>query len=432
MTVIDAIMGSGKTSYAIQYINEHPEKSFVYCTPFLAEVQRIKESCPDANFREPSYADGRKIDSFNNLLMSGENIVLTHSTFTNANDQTIEYIKNSDYILILDETINTLEDFNNVCSDATQRVKKADIKMLLECGFIVVDSYGKVSWSGNSYLGSKFTDVERFAKNGTLLYLDGSMLVWEFPAHIFDLFSDVMVLTYLFNGSILKPYFQYHDIAWTLKSVECINKEYFLTDYKDNSEIIVRCRSLIDVFDNTKANNYKNKSLSKNWYHKNIAELKQLRNHLNNFFRNVKKAKAEDILWTCPKDYESYLKGAGYISVRRLTAEEKKLPDVEKEKLEKRLSCFLPCNAKATNDYKDRSVLAYCSNMFLNPFIKKYFERKAVKDNIQIEVNEDLFALSCMLQWIWRSRIRDEKPISIYIPSMRMRKLFDDWLNLRL
>jgi len=34
-----------------------------------------------------------------------------------------------------------------------------------------------------------------------------------------------------------------------------------------------------------------------------------------------------------------------------------------------------------------------------------------------------------MLQWIFRSSIRDNKPINIYIPSSRMRNLLVKWLN---
>lgn len=429
MIVVDSIMGSGKTSFAIQYINEHPELSYVYCTPFLDEVQRIKESCPDADFREPTYEDGRKIDSFNRLLMRGDNIVLTHATFANANSQTLDFIRDSDYVLIMDETLNTLEDFNDVCTDTDQRVKRADIDMLMKRGFIEVDKYGKVSWICESYQGSKYTDVETFAKNGTLLYLDGAMLVWEFPAHIFELFKEVYVLTYMFDGSILKPYLMYHGINWHVMSAANDNGRYYLKEHTDDHDTIARCKDLIEIYDNPKANNYKNKSLSKNWYRKNQEDLPQLKNNLNNFFRNVKKAKAEEILWTAPKDYEKHLKGAGYISIRQLTADERQLPKTEREKLEKNLSCFLSCNAKATNNYKDRSTLAYCINMFLNPFVKKYFEKKSIIDDMEIEVNEDLYALSCMLQWIWRSRIRDMKSISIYIPSTRMRNLFVDWLN---
>ena len=43
ITVIDSIMGSGKTTWAIDYMNKAPaDQKFIYITPFLNEVDRIK------------------------------------------------------------------------------------------------------------------------------------------------------------------------------------------------------------------------------------------------------------------------------------------------------------------------------------------------------------------------------------------------------
>ena len=448
VTVVDCIMGAGKTSYAIQYINDNPCMSFVYCTPFLKEVDRITRECLIANFKQPTYKSGRKIDDFNQLLMNGENIVLTHSTFENANDDTIEFIKNNDYILILDETLNTLETFNSVCSDRSQEVDKGDIKILFDKQLISVDEYGRVSWIDNkSYHNSHFADVEKYAKNGTLLYLDKTFFVWEFPSTIFKLFSHVYILTYMFDGSVMKPYFEYHSIGYEKKSVikntydhrpdyqsyyqqtdDDVFNRYELVEYTPDHESIIKCKKLITIYQNDKSNDYRGTSLSKTWYEKNTKKLPELKNHLRNFFVNHMHAKSKDILWTCTKKYLNNLKGYGYGCVRQLTYEEKH--SEQREEIEKRLSCFLSCNAKATNDYADRSVLAYCVNMFSNPFIKRYFTNKNTKDGTHIEVDEDLFALSNMLQWIFRSQIRNEKEITIYIPSKRMRTLLERWLNL--
>ena len=46
-----------------------------------------------------------------------------------------------------------------------------------------------------------------------------------------------------------------------------------------------------------------------------------------------------------------------------------------------------------------------------------------------VTINPEHFALSEMLQWVWRSAIRDDKPINLYIPSRRMRELLIDWIN---
>ena len=42
---------------------------------------------------------------------------------------------------------------------------------------------------------------------------------------------------------------------------------------------------------------------------------------------------------------------------------------------------------------------------------------------------EDKFALSELVQFIYRSASRNNKPIDVYIPSKRMRTLFLEWLK---
>ena len=43
-------------------------------------------------------------------------------------------------------------------------------------------------------------------------------------------------------------------------------------------------------------------------------------------------------------------------------------------------------------------------------------------------MEENEYALGEMIQWIWRSAIRDGKEIWIYVPSRRMRELLKQWL----
>lgn len=427
ITVIDSIMGTGKTSWAIQYMNEHPEQSFVYCTPFLDEVDRVKDTS-GRNFYDPKRIDGRKIEGFNYLLMEGRDICVTHSTFSNSNSETLEHIANGNYCLILDEVLDILVDFNSI---ATKGISKGDIRLLKSEGFITEDEYGKVKWLKNSYPDSKYADVERLAKQGHLFYLDESLLVWQFPPEIFSAFKEIYVLTYLFNGSFLAPYFQYHHLQYDLASVtKDVNGKYRIVPHSEHRREKATIKSLLQIHNDRSANDYKNSSLSKSWFLKaSPKKLEELQKHIYNYFRNVTKAKSSEILWTCPKDFQKLLKGKGYNVTRKMTAEEKKLSQEEIHKLEKQLSCYIPCNARATNVYRDRTTLVYAINMFSNPYVSRYFQNKNDKDGTDIHVDEDYLALGCMLQWIWRSCIRDNKPVRIYIPSTRMRTLLINWLD---
>ena len=76
--------------------------------------------------------------------------------------------------------------------------------------------------------------------------------------------------------------------------------------------------------------------------------------------------------------------------------------------------------------YADTYNLAYCVNVYLHPGITQFFLQRG------ITMNEDLYGLSEMIQWIWRSRIRKGESINIYIPSMRMRNLLFDWMKMNL
>ena len=63
---------------------------------------------------------------------------------------------------------------------------------------------------------------------------------------------------------------------------------------------------------------------------------------------------------------------------------------------------------------------------YFKPTIKNFFTFN------RIPVNQDFenkFALSELVQFVYRSAIRNGKPIDVYIPSKRMRDLFIEWLK---
>jgi hypothetical protein len=67
--------------------------------------------------------------------------------------------------------------------------------------------------------------------------------------------------------------------------------------------------------------------------------------------------------------------------------------------------------------------MAYLCNWFYHPVIKGYFQDRGIR------VNEEAYALSSMIQWIWRSQIRRGDPITLFVPSERMRGLLKQWLS---
>ena len=91
-----------------------------------------------------------------------------------------------------------------------------------------------------------------------------------------------------------------------------------------------------------------------------------------------------------------------------------------------RANCFLANNAKATNDYQDRCIVACLCAKFANPALGIFFNQ------LNIAFDEKLFTLSELVQFIWRSNIRvqdSDDIVYVYIPCEEIRTLFANWLK---
>ena len=448
ITIVDSIMGSGKTSWAIQYMNSNPDKSFIFVTPFLEQIERIKKNS-NRVFYDPKNWERTKRDDFNVLIEDGRDIAVTHCTFSHANEETIRLLRESHYTLIIDEAVDVLVDFNIACGDS---INKDDIKMLFNERFISAGTNGKVSWLKQLYPNIKYWKywkVEHCARNGNLFYLNEAFLVWQFPPEIFSLFDDIYIMTYLFSGSMMAPYFQIHGIGYQMATIEKdANGNYRLAEWKEDLAIREHYKALISIYEDKprkddglkdpkahspigqSMNDYRNFALSKTWYDRNGGRaIDRLKKNMDNYRRNVAKADAKRIMWTCYETHYKQLKGKGYTQTRKLTSEESQYKGVKRKQAGDRIKCFVPCNARATNDFADRDVLMYMINLCPNEYMMRYFGGKRAPDGTELRVDRDTYSLANCLQWIWRSAIRDDKPIQIYIPSTRMRELLKDWLN---
>ena len=77
---------------------------------------------------------------------------------------------------------------------------------------------------------------------------------------------------------------------------------------------------------------------------------------------------------------------------------------------------------RGTNDYAHCSHLIYLYDQYMNPYVAQWLE-----DNTR--AFDDAYALTELSQWVWRSRIRRGEPITLYLPSPRMRGIFEKWLS---
>lgn len=385
-------MGFGKTTAAINFINQSDMNiKFLYITPYLNEVERIIKCCPSRRFEQPKVY-GTKIQGIKVLFEKGKNIVSTHALFREFDEEVIDLAYNNNYILIMDEVADVIESLD---------ISDWDLKIILE-KFATIDNNHLLKWKDNTYTG-KYDEYKRLCDIDCVGVYENRALVWLFPLSTFKAFKDIYILTYLFNAQTQKYYYDYYGVEYNYLHIIGDNPD----NYKfTNEEIPYQYpdyHELIHIIDNDKLNEIGDldNALSKNWYIRNENNLLilKLKNNCVNFYTNYTKTKSQFNLWTTFKKWKVPLSGKGYSKG------------------------FLSSNMRATNEYRNRTAVAYLVNKFFNPCIKKFFNENGVK------VDEDAYALSEMLQFIWRSAIRDNKEITIYIPSVRMRELLIKWIN---
>lgn len=411
INVIDSIMGSGKTQWAIQTMNEaDPFERFIYITPFLDEVDRIRKGVKGREFFEPNNKndEGRKLRSLKDLIVQGKDIASTHSLFKTADDELIELLTDSGYTLILDEVMDCVEPVN---------VKASDIRKLERAGDIEIIN-GKVDWKGETQDDSRYMDIRLIAQAGNLFYYRGKFLVWAFPPEVFDAVNDVYVMTYLFKAQTMKYYYDMYDFTCGYYSIKEVDGRYELTDYDVRREGREELFKLINIYDGDMNNiGHRRNALSVTYLrNKNKAGdvefMRKVSNNLRNYFQNVVKAKRDDVYYSTLKEVEKIIQPRGYKEPRKAKDATDMTPQV-----------VIPHNSRATNKYADKWALAFVFNRYMQQDIKVFFQ-----DN-NISVNDDLLAVSDLLQWIYRSRIRNGEPINLYLPSSRMRGLLQKWAN---
>ncbi|WP_127488915.1 hypothetical protein [Paenibacillus ehimensis] len=394
VTVIDSVMGSGKTSWAIAHMNEAPtDRKFIFITPFLDEIERVRSAVMKRQFISPDNDNvkGRKMYDLKQLIVQGADICATHSLFRDADDELVELLTDAGYTLILDEAMDVVERVN---------IGPQDIRSLLMSQYIKIEE-NRVIWLFDEYNDARFSDIKRLAKAGNLFIYRDNFLVWTFPPRVFAVFEEVYSMTYLFNGQLQRYYFDLHGIAYEYRSVRKTRDYYELCDYDVRAENREELYALIEVYDGKLNDIGRRKNvLSSGWLDRaNGDVIGELKRNLYTYLRSHCEASAGEIIWTTLKDYRHQLKGKGFAD------------------------SFLAVNARATNEYADRWALAYIYNRYMNPQEKTFFQENG------IQVDEEALAVSDLLQWIWRSRIRNGQPIKLYLPSSRMRSLLRAWAN---
>lgn len=418
--ILDFMCGQGKSTFVRKMVSEKPDGCYLYIAPYLTECHRfagtvysesdVKKKplfddngdyirvAPDCgvdlskmNFKHPNNRNraGSKELSLCQMMAKKENIVSTHALFTDLGSNAKACA--SQYTLIIDETVNIYEIDN----------RKSDVEFCLKRKLMYIDEDGVtlrfdrknlgVAEDGeDSAVGSRYEDLAVQCDLGQLLWVNGKAVVWELSIELLKSFKEVWVCTYMFENSEMCSYFKKHELPY----------EYVKLD-RESVKRSVDVAHLIEVVDDPKLNSIGELTIlsasgAKKGKSGDLIKT-SLKNNLHNLINQKWKAKAGDRLWTCFKEQSTTVANGKYMKQ------------------------FLPFNYKATNDFIDVHHVAFMLDVYQNPNIQKLCVGRG------IPFSNDHFAISTLIQFVFRSAVRNGEPIKLYLPSSRMRGLLERW-----
>jgi hypothetical protein len=418
--VVDRIMGSGKSHATLRYIEGlvggNPEERWIFCTEFLDELStRTTENSSAEPWHLPD-ADtdaGTKTEALKNLLREPEvrQIGITHSLLFNAarDREVLRLIAAKGYRLFLDETIELIRPYTGI--------EYEEFRWHMDQGRLAVDTstYGKVTWTDatvEKHNGKLIVDRLRQEEDRVHAARIGNKvrLVWIEDDTLLRAFSRVIVATYQFENTFMEAWLRIKKIPWEpCSSVVCAR-----TTTKHS---IRRLLTLTKAHDKK----FERLKLTSGWFEKATKENFTL---INNTIRSIGDSngcKGDPTLlgYTVPRDSLGSRRKGGVQP--RGYGHTKCMPDSEEQ--DRAASCHISCNARASNIWAHKKVMVHVFNRHPNPVLTDFL------DAYGVAYSADRFALNELVQWLWRSAVRNGEPIKAAILSKRMRGLFLEWLD---
>ena len=360
---------------------------------------------------------------------------ITHALLiSTARNADISYlITHKGYKLFLDETINLISPYNSVkFGDFIKAFNRKDLS-------IDNDNYGKVTWLNNDErditggfntstdklkYDASFSTVYCSLRSGSIGSNDSISLVEIENEIIFTKFKRVILSTYQIKDTLFASYLfikKINIVPFTDIVLADVSKE----SISDNITFITKHD---DVFKGRTI-------LSSNWYNSNTstpasaADFRKLNSIIKDIGdKNGCKGSAYLLGFTVPSDKlgaqrdPRKIQPVGYPhTVCSVIIDSDGNSSTGEHS--KALSTYIPCNARASNEYANKTVMIHAYNRYPLQPVTNYLTYH------NVPFSPERFAINELVQWVWRSAIRNGQPVKLAILSSRMRSIFKEWLE---
>lgn len=411
--IIDRACGTGKTSEMLASLRS--DRKYLLVTPSLTEIDRFVKDAPDGvEIFAPNEGKGPKLIQLEKLLQEGKSVAITHKLFF----MTLRLADlMADYEIIVDEAPNPVTCINTIDADAFNEA-------VVGCGYATVcpdtgqvqptmewikwqrekfDSDGEPTYSNRLH-----PDIYKPAIQGQL-HVDGNgIFAVATPNQVLLSGRSLTVMTFLSEGTYIRAYLN--------MLARSHPKAAFTVIEETPVDWLAQARNLITV-EALALPKHVNLSFSKQTKRSAQKTCKSIGGALKNLrYRHWIGVERTNIILTCARskwfDDRKGRYAGEWAEYSRMFGRDYGKGGVQ----------WLPNKTRGTNDFKHATHAIYLYSMSPNPMVQNFLQ-------VSGQRFAEEYALAEMVQWIWRTRVRDGLPITVAIPDERMRRIFVDWLN---
>ena len=412
INILDYPCGSGKTTQMIEGFEVG--RKYLVILPYLTEIDRLLAQPKAVDFVAPVEDDnpeGTKYSSLEAQLKQGLNIATTHYMYERLVPLVHQGLLD-DYDIIIDEV-------PAVVKQVAHKSKTSIQEFYVDPGYMDVDDVTGLikptqKWweNSNDVSDTLSSSIITPANTGCLYLQGGKTILWALPRTILTAGRSVTIMTYKAEGSLLLPYLRKLGLPYEVSNDNCAEEKF-----RRKAAELITVEGIGRLSEIPLGFNKQGKAMSDPSTSSKISYgLKNLRE------RKLKGVSTKDILLTCRKD--AWFKASNDNKPNDQDDEapiRNDNPGVFAKNSRLKDAYWTGNTTRGTNKFIHCSHLIYLYDKNVNPSIASWLGSSA-------QAYKDAYALTELIQWIWRSRIRRGEPITVFIPSPRMLGLFERWL----
>jgi hypothetical protein len=410
----DKPCGHGKTSELIERMPTLGK--FLIISPLKSEVTRFVEGAAEKNVEvyAPTDEDNTKTSDLLRLLRENKSICTTHAMYLRlASIVRADKSILDGYTIIIDEVPTPVEPAPNIAS------KDFDL-VLLNMDFIEIDPKTHQvrpteKWEKLMVAGATrfYPETFKAAMSGRLYTQDGNLFILAIPVELISAGSRLEIMTYLSKGSLIRAYLEKIGASYEIDKLP----EDVERSWREN----IRDHITIESFPKPDGVSFSHSGQTERTNDQAGARVAKTIDNL--FNRSWKGVKTRNTMITCAFENWHGNKKRGLAGIWAYAygkwTKNKKDDFWSTDGLQ-----WLANTTRGSNRWIKCThlIYLYCQNP--NPSVTSYLDVKGREF-------DDAFALTELVQWMFRSGIRKKKPdhITVAIPTERMRNLLINWLD---